>query len=83
VAAISLGLGGCAALQRNATLLVSGVNLHLPAADRLLRLFPFLPQARLDDVMVSWAGAGGGVHRRLPGACGLVGGAPVLGGRHR
>jgi 50S ribosomal protein L16 3-hydroxylase len=51
----------CTALQRNSTLLVSGVNLHLAAADRLLRLFSFLPQARLDDVMVSWAAPGGGV----------------------
>ena len=51
----------CTALQRNATLLVQGVNLHLAAADRLLRSFPFLPQARLDDVMVSWAAPGGGV----------------------
>jgi len=49
------------ALQRNATLLVQGVNLHLAAADRLLRRFSFLPQARLDDVMVSWAAPGGGV----------------------
>ena len=47
--------------KRNATLLVSGVNLHLPAADRLLRRFDFLPQARLDDVMVSYATPGGGV----------------------
>jgi 50S ribosomal protein L16 3-hydroxylase len=51
----------CTALQRNSTLLVSGANLHLTAADRLLRGFSFLPQARLDDVMVSWAAAGGGV----------------------
>ena len=50
-----------AALRRNATLLVQGVNLHLAAADRLLRMFSFLPQARLDDVMVSWAAPGGGV----------------------
>ncbi len=49
------------ALQRNSTLLVQGVNLHLDAADRLLRMFSFLPQARLDDVMVSWAAPGGGV----------------------
>jgi 50S ribosomal protein L16 3-hydroxylase len=49
------------ALQRHSTLLVQGVNLHLAAADRLLRSFPFLPQARLDDVMVSWAAPGGGV----------------------
>src|SRR5262245_27444621 len=39
--------------RRNATLLVSGVNLHVAAADRLLRRFAFVPQARLDDVMVS------------------------------
>jgi 50S ribosomal protein L16 3-hydroxylase len=43
------------------TLLVSGLNLHLPAADRLLRRFDFLPQARLDDLMVSYAAPGGGV----------------------
>src|SRR5207249_8937725 len=45
----------------NSTLLVSGVNLHLEAADRLLRRFAFGPQARLDDVMVSFATRGGGV----------------------
>ena len=43
------------------TLLVSGVNLHHAGADRLLRRFDFLPQARLDDVMVSYAAPGGGV----------------------
>jgi len=43
------------------TLLVSGVNLYSEAADRLLRRFDFLPQARLDDVMVSYAVPGGGV----------------------
>ena len=46
---------------RNWTLLVSGVNLHVPAADELLRRFSFIPQARLDDVMVSYAAPGGGV----------------------
>jgi 50S ribosomal protein L16 3-hydroxylase len=46
---------------RNFTLLVSGVNLHVPAADALLRRFAFVPQARLDDVMVSYATPGGGV----------------------
>jgi 50S ribosomal protein L16 3-hydroxylase len=48
-------------LRKNATLLVSGVNLHLAAADALLRRFDFVPQARLDDLMVSYAAAGGGV----------------------
>jgi 50S ribosomal protein L16 3-hydroxylase len=47
--------------KKNSTLLVSGVNLHVPAADRLLRRFCFIPQARLDDVMVSYATPGGGV----------------------
>jgi 50S ribosomal protein L16 3-hydroxylase len=47
--------------RRNATLLVSGVNLHVAAADELLRRFAFVPQARLDDVMVSYATPGGGV----------------------
>lgn len=46
---------------RNFTLLVSGVNLHVPAAEALLRRFAFVPQARLDDVMVSYATPGGGV----------------------
>src|SRR3954464_13355959 len=47
--------------KRRSTLLVSGVNLHLAAADALLRRFAFIPQARLDDVMVSYATPGGGV----------------------
>ena len=46
---------------RDWTLLVQGLNLHVPAADRLLRQFSFLPYARLDDVMVSLAAPGGGV----------------------
>src|SRR5439155_469422 len=37
------------------------VNLHVEAADRLLGRFDFVPQARLDDVMVSFAARGGGV----------------------
>ena len=37
------------------TLLVQGVNHVLPAADRLLRRFSFLPFSRLDDLMVSYA----------------------------
>ena len=47
--------------KARSTLLVSGVNLHLAAADALLRRFAFVPQARLDDVMVSYATPGGGV----------------------
>ncbi len=43
------------------TLLVNGVNGHSAAAERLLRRFAFIPQARLDDVMVSYAAPGGGV----------------------
>ena len=43
------------------TILVQGLNLEVPAADRLMRLFRFLPHARLDDVMVSYALPGGGV----------------------
>ncbi|MEO5700409.1 MAG: cupin domain-containing protein, partial [Casimicrobiaceae bacterium] len=46
---------------RNWTLLVQGVNLHVPAADALLRRFRFVPYARLDDLMVSYAAPGGGV----------------------
>jgi 50S ribosomal protein L16 3-hydroxylase len=47
--------------QRGWTLLVQGVDLHDDAAHALLRRFRFLPDARLDDLMVSWASAGGGV----------------------
>jgi 50S ribosomal protein L16 3-hydroxylase len=47
--------------KRGWTLLVSGVNLHHAKADALLRRFSFIPQARLDDVMVSYATPGGGV----------------------
>jgi 50S ribosomal protein L16 3-hydroxylase len=43
------------------TLLVNGVNLHVDGADELLQRFSFVPQARLDDVMVSYATPGGGV----------------------
>src|SRR5882672_7518947 len=51
-----------ARLPRNGwTLLVQGVNLHHDAADALLRRFAFVPYARLDDVMVSYAAPGGGV----------------------
>jgi 50S ribosomal protein L16 3-hydroxylase len=46
---------------RNWTLLVQGANLCSEAADALLRRFSFLPYARLDDLMVSYAAPGGGV----------------------
>jgi 50S ribosomal protein L16 3-hydroxylase len=46
---------------RNWTLLVQGVNHVLPQADALLREFSFIPYARLDDLMVSYAPPGGGV----------------------
>jgi 50S ribosomal protein L16 3-hydroxylase len=47
--------------HRNWTLLVQGVNLHVAAGDTLLRRFDFIPYARLDDLMVSFAAPGGGV----------------------
>jgi 50S ribosomal protein L16 3-hydroxylase len=43
------------------TLLVQGVNLHDDAIDALMRRFDFVPTARLDDLMISWAADGGGV----------------------
>jgi 50S ribosomal protein L16 3-hydroxylase len=43
------------------TLLVQGVNRVDAATDLLLRKFAFVPYARLDDVMVSYATPGGGV----------------------
>ena len=46
---------------RNWTLLVQGVDLLLPAARALLAQFDFIPYARLDDLMVSYAPPGGGV----------------------
>jgi 50S ribosomal protein L16 3-hydroxylase len=43
------------------SLLVQGVNHFLPEADELLHRFDFIPRARLDDLMVSYAPDGGGV----------------------
>lgn len=43
------------------TLLVQGVDLHDDEAHRLLRRFRFIGDARLDDVMCSYASDGGGV----------------------
>ena len=47
--------------KKNWSLLVSGVNHLLPQADWLLHRFDFIPAARLDDLMVSFAPPGGGV----------------------
>ena len=43
------------------TLLVQQLDRHLPAMHALLARFRFVPQARLDDVMVSYASDQGGV----------------------
>jgi 50S ribosomal protein L16 3-hydroxylase len=43
------------------SLLVNGINHVLPAAQKLLQAFAFIPYARLDDMMVSFAPPGGGV----------------------
>ena len=43
------------------TLLVQGVDLHNQAAHELLQRFAFVPAARLDDLMISYATDGGGV----------------------
>ncbi|MBI1891800.1 MAG: cupin domain-containing protein [Burkholderiales bacterium] len=47
--------------KKNWTLLVQGVNLHVEAADKLMRQFSFIPEARLDDLMISYATDRGGV----------------------
>jgi len=47
--------------QAGWTLLVQGVDQHLDAAHELLRRFRFVPDARLDDLMISWASDTGGV----------------------
>jgi len=43
------------------TLLVQGLDLHVAAAREMLERFRFVPDARLDDLMLSWASPGGGV----------------------
>lgn len=47
--------------KKHWTLLVQDVNHFLPAARDLLLRFNFIPYARLDDLMVSYAPKGGGV----------------------
>ena len=43
------------------TLLVQGLDLHADSAAALLSRFRFVPEARLDDLMLSYASEGGGV----------------------
>ena len=43
------------------TLLVQGVDLHDARVHALMQQFRFIPDARLDDVMISYATEGGGV----------------------
>lgn len=47
--------------QSHWSLLVQGVDLHHDGAHALMQQFRFLPDARLDDLMISWASEGGGV----------------------
>ncbi|MEO5733772.1 MAG: cupin domain-containing protein [Rubrivivax sp.] len=47
------------------TLLVQGLELHAPPAAAMLERFAFLPHARLDDLMLSWASPEGGVGAHL------------------
>ncbi len=49
------------ALKKPWTVLVQGVNLMLDEGDQLLRQFDFIPHARLDDLMASYATDGAGV----------------------
>ena len=43
------------------SLLVQGVDMHEAKAHALLQQFRFVPDARMDDLMISFASAGGGV----------------------
>lgn len=47
--------------QRQWSLLVQGVDLHDDRVHALLQQFRFIPDARLDDLMISYASDGGGV----------------------
>ena len=47
--------------QPNWTLLVQGVDQHVESVHALLQQFRFVPDARLDDLMISYATDGGGV----------------------
>lgn len=43
------------------TILVQGVDLHVQSVHELMNMFRFVPDARLDDLMISYASDGGGV----------------------
>jgi len=43
------------------TILVQGVDLHIESVHQLMNQFRFVPDARLDDLMISFATDGGGV----------------------
>lgn len=47
--------------QNDWTLLVQGVDLHVDSVHELINRFRFVPDARLDDLMISYASDGGGV----------------------
>ena len=47
--------------QKNWTFLVQGVDLHHDGVHALMQQFRFVPDARLDDLMISYASDGGGV----------------------
>lgn len=47
--------------QKKWTFLVQGVDLHHDGVHALLQQFRFVPDARLDDLMISYASDGGGV----------------------
>ncbi|MDR3370212.1 JmjC domain-containing protein [Rhodoferax sp.] len=51
--------------QAGWTLLVQGVDLHDESVHELMNQFRFVPDARLDDVMISYATDGGGVGPHL------------------
>ena len=51
--------------QADWTLLVQGLDLHWQPAHDMLQRFRFVPEARLDDLMISYATDGGGVGPHL------------------
>ena len=51
--------------QADWTLLVQGLDLHWQPAHDMLQRFRFVPEARLDDLMISYASDGGGVGPHL------------------